>query len=48
MSAEVRPFEAERGVPESGESVSLVTNVQVICGTAAIDPNEASPAHPAG
>ncbi|MEY9890441.1 hypothetical protein ABIA35_008878 [Catenulispora sp. MAP12-49] len=41
MSAEVRPFEAGGGGPESGESVSLVTNVRVIRGTGVIDPNEA-------
>ncbi|MEY9929324.1 hypothetical protein ABH926_003964 [Catenulispora sp. GP43] len=48
MSAEVRPFEAGGGAPESGESVSLVTNARVIRGTAAIDPNEAHARHPAG
>lgn len=41
MSAEVRPFEANGGGPETEQSMSLVTNMRVTCGTAVIDPNEA-------
>ena len=48
MSAEVRPFEADRGGRESGQSVSLVTNARVIRSTAAVDSNEARTRPPAG